>query len=73
MGFSYYATKSTSQNEGVGLYVKNSLVSRSMPNLSFTCNNFKIVWVELENKNAFLIGCVYRHPSSDINVLTDYS
>ena len=73
-GYSYYETKSTNQNGGVGIYVKNSLSSRLRPDLSFTCSSFEIVWVELENKNKknFLIDCVYRHPSSDINILLDY-
>ena len=70
--YSYYETKST--NQGVGLYVKNSLVSRLWPDLSFNCASFEIVWVELDNKNAknFLIGCVYSHPCSGINILLYY-
>ena len=66
--YSYYETKSTSKNGGVGLNVKNSLVSKLRPYLNFNCNSFEIVWFELDNKNAksFVIGCVYKHLSSDI-------
>ena len=73
-GYCYNESKSAIQNRGVGLYVKNSLVSRLRPDLSFNCNSFEIVWVELENKNAknFLIGCAYRQPSSDIIILLHY-
>ena len=72
-GYCYYETKSTSHNRGVGFYVKNSLVSRLRPNLSFNCSSFETVWVELENKNAKnCFGCFYRHPSSDIDILLDY-
>ena len=56
------------------MYVKTSLASRVRPDFSFNFNSFEVVWVELENKNAknFLIGCVYSHPSSDIDILLDY-
>ena len=50
------------------------MISGLRPDLSFNCDSFEIVWVELDNGNAknFLIGCIFRHPSSDINILLDY-
>ena len=73
-GFNFYKTKSLSQNGGVGLYVKNSFISKSCENLNFGCNEFATVWVEVENTNDknYLFCCAYRHLNSDVDVFTSH-
>ena len=60
-----------SQNGGVGIYVKTSLLSSKRDDLSIKCDGFETVWVEVKNTNTknFLFCCIYRHPRSDINTL----
>ena len=73
-GYNFYNTKSLSQNGGAGLYVKKSLISTACENLSFRCNEFETVWVEVENANDknYLFCCAYRHPNSDVDVFTSH-
>ena len=73
-GYSFYKTKSLSQNGGVGFYVKKSFISYSCENLNIGCNEFETVWVEVENTNDknHLSFCAYRHPNSDIDVFTSH-
>ena len=63
-----------SQNGGVGLYVKNSLVSNSCEQLNFRCEEYETIWVEVENRNDknFLFCCAYRHPNSSIDLFTSH-
>ena len=71
-GYKFYKTKSLSQNGGVGLYVKTSLISTPCNELSFKCKEFETIWVEIEvkdKKNLFFC-CAYRHPNSDIDIFT---
>ena len=67
-GYKFYDTSSTSQNGGVGLYVKTTLNSRTCDDLNFKCNGFETIWVEIDNKYSknFLFCCTYRHPGADI-------
>ena len=60
-----------SQNGGVGVYVKTSLLSSKHDDLSIKCDGFETVWVEVKNRGIknFLFFCIYRHPRSDINTL----
>jgi len=67
-GYKFYDTSSTSQNGGVGLYVKTNLNSKSCDDLNFKCNGFENIWVEIDNKNSknLLFCCTVRHPGADI-------
>ena len=67
-------TKQCHQNGGVGLYIKNTLVSSSCQQLNFRCAEFETIWVEVENKNDknFLFCYAYRHPNSSIDVFTSH-
>jgi len=73
-GYNFYKTKSLSQNGGVGLYVKKSFISKSCENLKFWRNEFKTVWVDVENTNDknHLFCCAYRHTNSDVDVFTSH-
>ena len=64
-------TTSLSQNGGVGIYVKTSLLSSKRDDLSTKCDGFETVWVEGKSRDTknFLFCCIYRHPRSDINTL----
>ena len=73
-GYSFFSTKSKSQNGGVGLYIKTGLGPVPRPDLNASTDHYETVWVETENtkdKNI-LICCAYRHPSYDPEIFTDY-
>ena len=73
-GYKSFKTKSVTQNDGVGLYIRDSLTYNPRIDLDSCTDDFETVWVEIENKNDknFLICCVYRHPNSDIDNLTSH-
>ena len=71
-GYTFFKTKSVTQNGAVGLYIRDSLTYNPRIDLDSCTDDFETVWVEIDNKNDknFLICCVYRHPSSNIDNLT---
>ena len=73
-GYTFYKTSSCSQNGGAGLYIKNSLTSNPRIDLDSSTDDFETVWVEIGNKKDkdFLVCCVYRHPSSNVDNLTSH-
>ena len=73
-GYTFLSTKSVTQNGGVGLSIRDSLTSNPRNDLDSLTDDFETVWVEIENLNNknFLIRCVYRHPSSNIDNLTSH-
>ncbi len=54
--------------------LKESLTFNPRTDLDSCTDDFETVWVEIINKKDknFLIGCVYRHPSSDVVNLTSH-
>ena len=70
-GCKRYDTTSMSENGGVGIYVKTSLLSSKLDDPSIKCARFETIWVEVKNTNTknFLFCGIYRHPRSDINTL----
>ena len=73
-GYTLFKSSSTSQNGGVGLYIKNSLTSNPRVDLDSCSDDFETIWVEIENKQEkdFVVCCVYRHPSSNVDNLTSH-
>ena len=73
-GYTLFKSSSTSQNGGVGLYIKNSLTSNPRVDLDSCSDDFETIWVEIENKQDkdFLVCCVYRHPRSNVDNLTSH-
>ena len=71
-GFIFFKTSSLTQNGGVGLYIRNTLTCKSRTELDSCTTDFETVWVEIKNKSDkyFLICCVYRYPSSNVDNLT---
>ena len=56
------------------MYIRDSLTNNPRIDLDSCTDDFETVWVEIDNKNDknFLICCVYRHPSSNIDKLTSH-
>ena len=56
---------------GVGFYIKNNLDYFIRPDLILNSpSNFETMFVEivLPDRKNLVVGCVYRHPSSDVSV-----
>ena len=73
-GYTFFSTRSQSQNGGVGLYIKSSLAPIPRSDLASDSDDFETVWTEVENpkdKNI-LICCAYRHPNSDPETFNEY-
>lgn len=73
-GYSFFSSKSKSQNGSVGLYVKTGLGPVPRHDLNASTDHYETVWIEIENtkhKNI-LICCAYRHPSYAAEIFTDY-
>ena len=58
---------------GSAIYVSNNLVSNPRLDLNFSYSGVECCWVELiqnHNKQNILVGCIYKHPSADIEKFT---
>ena len=66
-GYSFFSTKSKSQNGGVGLYARMGLGPVPRPDLNASSDHYETVWVECENTKGknILICCAYCHPRYD--------
>ena len=73
-GYSFFSTKSKSQNGGVGLYARTRLGPVPRPDLNANTDHYETVWVEFENAKGknILICCAYRHPRYDPEIFTEY-
>ena len=66
----YYQPTDTSHG-GVGLYIKDSIAFNKREDLSFNSpGDFESCFVELisPNNKYIIVGCIYRHPSSNLSV-----
>ena len=54
---------------GVALYAKEDLDTWERDDLDTANQFYEGIWIEIENKKCknIIVGCLYRHPSSDIN------
>ena len=69
-GYKPFSTQTKSSKGGVVMYVSEKFECHERIALS-TCNDFfETVWVELTIKGGknIICACVYRHPSSDIDI-----
>ena len=73
-GYTLFKSSSTSQDGSIGWYVKNSLTSNPRVDLDSCYDDFEIIRYETENKKDkdFLIYCVYKHTSSNVDNLTSH-
>ena len=61
------------QSRVLALYICNSVMHNERSDLSYVCDDFEAIWVEIENKDKnVLCSCIYRHPSSDPRKLRKY-
>ena len=54
--------------------MKSGLILSPRPDLGKDSTNFEAVWVEVENRNGknYLLCCLYRHPSSDLDNFNEH-
>ena len=73
-GYTFFSSKSKSQNGGVGLYIKTSLCPGLRSDLNSDSDEYETVWIEIETSKEknILICCSYRHPSTDIENYMEY-
>ena len=64
-----FSTRSKTSRGGVAIYVRNDLGAFERDALNIMDANCEAVWIEMEMEKAknIISGCVYRHPSSDMN------
>ena len=62
---------SDTSHGGTGFYIKNSIVFNRRDDLKFySPGDFESTFIEIifPNKKNMIIGCIYRHPSSNISI-----
>ena len=54
---------------GVGIYISSSLNAIHRSDLSFNSVEAESCWIEIlqEHKPSIIVGCIYRHPSSNLD------
>ena len=62
-------------HEGTGFYIKNNIDYISRKDLQiYSPGNFESIFIEIHfaKKRNLIVGCIYRHPGSDISI-ADFS
>ena len=69
-----FSLGSKSSKGGVAIYARDNLNVIERHDLNHVNNNFEAIWIEIVNSNSknIICACIYRHPSTDIDILTDY-
>ena len=74
-GYKFYHSDSPTAAGGAGIYVSENLKCIPRPDLKLSIENVESCWVEIDStkksKNQMVIGCVYRHPNSNIENFTE--
>ena len=54
---------------GVGIYISSSLNAIHRSDLSFNSVETESCWIEIlqEHKPSIIVGCIHRHPSSNLD------
>ena len=74
-GYNPPFTKGSKSNKGgVAIYTKANLTVIERNDLNIPDENFEAQWIEIINRTTknIICGCFYRHPSSDIDIFTNY-
>ena len=77
-GYKLFSTPTESEKGGAILFVKEHFISKRRSDLekvSYKPKHLESVFIEICNKNKknLVIGCIYRHPSMDLNLFnTDF-
>ena len=66
-GYVFLNTNSPTRVGGVGLYISKELTFIRRRDLEITGDGIESCWVEItrEKEKNIVIGCIYRHPSTD--------
>ena len=69
-----FSLGSKSSKGGVSIYARDNLNIIERHDLNQVNNNFEAIWIEIINNDSknIICACVYRHPSTDIEILTEY-
>ena len=75
-GYKSYSTPSEANKGGALLYIADQFNVKPLTNLNkimYKSNQLESVFVEICNKNKknVIIGCIYRHPSMDLDEFND--
>lgn len=68
-GYIYLGTNSKTAAGGVGFYVREHLNYTIRFDLELNIDGVESCWIELkrERQKSIVVGCVYRHPTNDLN------
>ena len=73
--YKFYHVNLPTAAGGAGVYVSHNLKSIPRPNISFDIDLVESCWIEidpgLKSKKHIIIGCVYRHPKSNIEIFKE--
>ena len=73
-GYSFYFSNSTTHVGGVGIFVSNSLHDKEVSSYNLNLTSCENEWISvtcLFTQKEFVIGCIYRHPSSKLQPFCD--
>ena len=77
-GYNFFSSPTKAEKGGAILYVKDHFISKRRSDLEkifYKPKQLESVFVEICNRNKknLIIGCIYRHPSMDLNLFnTDF-
>ena len=69
--YQMFSKPTNSSLGGVALYVNRNLNYCERSDLSYVCDEFETIWIEIKNKKTknILCSCIYRHPWSNPDIL----
>lgn len=73
-GYDLYHTDSPTSAGGTALYISSNLKAMPRPDLELKLDLVESTWIEIPNTKTMkntIIGCLYRHPSSNVNDFTN--
>ena len=75
-GYKHYLSPTEAEKGGAILYVKEHYICKRRPNLEkifYKSKQLESVFIEICNKNKknIIIGCIYRHPSMELNLFNN--
>ena len=71
--YNFFHKDSSTNAGGAALYVSNNLKTSSRPHIKFDMTSVESCWCQIDtsnNKKPIIVGCIYRHPNSDLAEFT---
>lgn len=71
--YNFFRADSPTLAGGTAIYTKDSLKTIPRPELKIDLPLVESCWVEIDpcnNKKHIMIGCIYKHPSADVDEFT---